>query len=59
MGHVSRYSLNALDSVDILIFVGFACIVAGVAWRYDYALALIVLGIGLLFIGAVALWRNT
>lgn len=49
---------TAVDAVDGMVVGGFGCIVVGVAIRYDYALALIVFGMGLLLIGAVAMWRN-
>jgi hypothetical protein len=55
MGHTPH---RGFDAVDGAVAGGFGCIVAGVAIRYDYALALIVFGMGLLLIGAVAMWRN-
>lgn len=58
MGHVPKNFLKSVDSEDFMILCGFACIVLGVAWRYDGALALIVFGVGLLLIGLAALWRR-
>lgn len=46
------------DREDFVICSGYACIVIGVGVRYDWPLALIVFGIGLLLIGCVALWRH-
>jgi hypothetical protein len=57
MGQASRL-LRSIDFEDIACVSGFACIVGGVAWRYDVPLALIVLGAGLLLIGAVSTWRR-
>lgn len=47
-----------IDAVDVTVAGGFACVVAGVALRYDGALALIVLGLGLIAVGVFALWRR-
>jgi len=58
MGHSPSKLLGVFDAVDIIVSGGFACVVAGVAIRYDYALALIVFGLGLLLIGAIAMWRK-
>jgi ABC-type bacteriocin/lantibiotic exporter with double-glycine peptidase domain len=58
MGHTPRSFLHSLAFDDITIGCGFACIVGGVAWRYDGALALIVFGVGLLLLGVVAMWRH-
>jgi hypothetical protein len=58
MGH-GPHASTSVDSQDIVSVCGFACIVAGVAWRYDGALALIVFGIGLLLLGSIAAWRKS
>lgn len=58
MGHDPRYVWRSVDASDLIIVAGFGCVVAGVDLRYDHPLALIVFGVGLLLIGAVALWRN-
>ena len=48
---------ETVDATDLLILAGFACLVAGVALRYDFPLALIVTGLGLLALGGGSLWR--
>lgn len=58
MGHGSRSAFVPFDYEDVACLCGFACIVGGVAWRYDGALALIVFGVGLLLLGVVAMWRH-
>jgi ABC-type bacteriocin/lantibiotic exporter with double-glycine peptidase domain len=57
MGLPSK-QIGVPDAVDVIVCVGFLCIVIGVAWRYDLPLALIVLGCGLLSFGILALWRR-
>jgi hypothetical protein len=57
MGHIHR-TLRAIDFEDIACVCGFACIVGGVAWRYDLPLALIVFGMGVMSFGGIALWRK-
>ena len=44
MGIGPRRFVSTIDAVDATVSLGVGCIVAGVAWRYDLALALIVFG---------------
>ena len=54
----TRIFVRSLDLEDFLIVLGYACIVVGVGVRYDWPLALIVFGVGLLLVGCMAIWRN-
>lgn len=47
-----------VDAVDGTVSIGFGCLVVGVYLRYDFPLALIIFGLGLLLLGAVAMWRR-
>lgn len=58
MGHLSKNVWGQIDAVDLIVAAGFLCVVGGVAIRYDAALALIVFGVGLLIVGALATWRS-
>ena len=57
--HPNKFTFSGgLDAADLTVVGGFLCVVAGVALRYDWPLALIVFGVGVMAIGSVALWRS-
>jgi hypothetical protein len=58
MGTLSR-TARAIDTIDLMILMGFACVVGGVALQYGLAFAAIVFGLGLMTFGGLALWRRT
>ena len=58
MGYGPRRFLSTIDAEDATVSLGVVCIVAGVGWRYDGALALIVFGVFVLVLGTASLWRR-